>query len=393
MKYRVLLAFLWCTVPLFAQMTPSYRMTKTYSARELEEWLKKNVRPRYISPYVFTLTGQISTGWKTIHDKLGTQSQVGYRANSPKNKYNVDAILDYQYTIGQAWVAARTSFRNAGGLFRGTANSFKLDRAFIGYHLTTYGPFVADVLLGRQAFNKLYNSQMQFDGRIDGASLIMSYAWEKWMEALFTGGIYISQSHAYWLTRGNIGNIANLGFYFDYVYTHWGKILPLTATNGIDFKFNTSQFLLGWDYKPSFFKKDLKIFAALIQNHGARPNFLVGRRRQSLAGYTGAQIGSAKKKGDYSLQGMLQFCQVQAIPNWDMSGIGNGVDPVPLYKATTDSTINGNTNFYGWELTLLYSISDNLTATTKLQRSVTLNHKYGRPSNYTTFKLETQYTF
>lgn len=397
MRLILLLALFIFSAPLSAQLMPSYKMTKKYSVRQLQEWLKQNVRPRFITPANFNMSFQVNSGWKYAHDMLGGVPQVGFGTGKASNSYNADLTIDYIYAYGRGRLVARTAFRNAGGLFGGgTTNKLEVGRAYIAYNLTTHGPFICELNVGRRTFIKVYNSQMQFKGWIDGANVISSYIWEKVVDARFLGGIYISNQQGFWVTRGGLFNIAAIGLYFDYVFVHWGKTRPLVVTNENklnNLAYNVSQFLLGWDYKPQWINKDLKLFVALISNHGATRNEISDYSKESLAGYVGAQYGNAKKQNDFSIQVMLQFCQLQAIPPWDMTGIGSGRAPVSIFKATSAQTVNQNTNFKGWEGKALYALTDDLTLTAKLQRSVTLNKALGEPFNFTSFKLETQYVF
>lgn len=393
MRIKYLILALFCSSAIFAQVAPSYKMTKKYSVRELEEWLKKNVRPRFVNTADFDISAQINTGWTTIHDMLGARSQVGRAAGRPSNKYNADLLLDFSYVVGRAWVLARTSFRNSAGLFGGTTNSFSLNRAYIGYHFTTYGPFICDGMVGRNSLTKIYNSQLQYDSTCDGASLITSYMFGKIVDLRAIIGVYIQGSRAFYIVRGGLFNIANIGLYYDYTYTHWGRIRPATANNGLNIKFNISQFLVGWEYKPKWLKKELKFFAALLKNTAATITNLSKGSRASMGGYVGMQLGTVKKQKDFSIQGQLQYCALQAVAPWDVSGISNGTAPVSMYNATSSRNLNGRTNFKGWEVILNYALTNQITLTGKLQRSVPFNKIIGQPFNYTSFKLESQYVF
>lgn len=382
------------SAPLSAQVMPSYKMTKQYSVRQLEDWLKKNVRPGFINPADFNVAFQINTGWKYVHDMINSASQVGFSAGRPSNSYFANLTVDYDYSFGRFSLVARTTFRNSGGLFGGTANAFGLDRGYIAWRLTTRGPFSSRLDVGRRSLTKVYNSQMQFIGRAEGFTLINSYLWDKVVDARLTGGIYIfSVPRGFGVLRAGLFNIADLGFYFDFAYSYWGDNRPPDASNNIDVKFNLTQYLVGWDYKPKWLNKDIKVFAAFIKNVGATSNFLTNGSKESMAGYVGVQLGSAKKQGNYSFQFMLQTCALQAIPPWDMDGIGIGRPTTSLFTSTNIATTNTNTNFKGWEGVALYAITDELTLTMKLQRSVTRNQAIGQPRNFTSYKLETQYIF
>ncbi len=393
MRLILFISSLCLSGSLFAQLTPSYNMTKRYSVRELEQWLKKNNRPRFVNPADFNISVQVNAGWTNTHNTRGGVSRVGRGTGTASNSFSPNVNIDFKYYYGRAWIGARTSYRNTGGLFNGTANSFGLNRAHIGYHLTTHGPVICDVTIGRRALTKIYNSQLQFKGDADGATLISSYILKNVVDLRAAIGAYIQGDRTYWILRGELFNIANLGLYFDYSLAHWGNIRPNTFTNGIDVKFNTSQFLLGWDFKPKWLKKDLKFFAALLTNHGATVNRLTNGSKLRNAGYVGMQFGNVKKKNDFSVQGQLQFCGLQAVAPWSLLGIGTGSRTGALFTATNFAIVNDTTNFKGWEAVANYAISDELTLTAKIQRSVPANKNIGRDYNFTSFKLETQYTY
>lgn len=393
MRFILLLicVFISCTLP--AQMMPSYKMTKNYSARQLEDWLRKNVRPRYTYPADFNISTQINTGWKTIHDTRSGRSVVGYGTGRASDVYNVDAILDFQYLLGQAWAFARTEFRNSGGLFGGTTSKFALSRAFIGYHFTAGGPVILDAYLGRRSLLKLYNSQLIFNGHGDGVTAYFSYMPKDILEIRASSGVYINQSKPYWIFRSALFNIAKLGLYLDYIFIHWGRVSPTIAVNGIPFSYNVSQFLVGWEYKPQFLSKNIQVFAAMLLNSSAQINALSHGSREKTAGYVGFQIGTVKKQNDFSLQVQLQFCRLQAVPPWTLDGIGTGAFTNSIFTATSSRNVSDKTNFKGWEMIANYAITDDLTISGKLQRSVPMNKAIGPDFNYTTFKLETRYTF
>ncbi len=393
MRYKFLFLLVAFTAPLFSQLSPSYRMTKSYSARELQEWLKQNIRPRFVREAEFGLSGQMSSSWKSVHSQLGSQNQVGSAAGKASNQFKVGVTLDWNYSLGRGWIVTRTQFKNTAGLINGTANDFSLARAYFGYHFTTHGPFVCDLTVGRRTLTRIYNSQIQFSSKGDGATLITSYMLDNIADVRFTSGVYIDMAKTFWILRHGLYNIADLGFYADYTFVYWGNIRPKNNANSLDIKYNLSQFLLGWEYKPEWLKRDLKVFAAMVANHGATRNPLSNYRKENLAGYVGAQFGSAKKKKDFSLQGQLQFCRLQALPEWDVSGVGSPATPTSLHQALSKATINGSTNFQGFEIIFLYSLTDDVTLRFQVDRSLTLNQAFGQPMNYTGFSLETQYTF
>lgn len=379
---------------LFAQLTPTLRQSTQYSVRELEEWLKTQSRPNYVLPAKYSIAGQVTASWKNVYEKLGSQSQVGTDASKPSNQYSINSEILFNYFKGRTFGNARLNFRNTAGTFGGSANSISLSRAFIGYHILTYGPHTLDLNVGRRNLRKIYNSQIMFKSQADGITGFAYYMWKNIVEYQATMGLYTSNPASFWVVRGRLFNIANMGFYFDYDYIFWGKNKRSSSFFDLETKYGVSQFLIGWERIPAWLGSNLQFFVALLYNNRAQPNVLSLNKRQNLAGYVGGQFGTVKNKGDFSIQGQLQFCQLQAVPEWDMAGIGRGnTAKGDFFKASDVGLANGNTNFKGWEVKLNYALTKQITVSAELQRSLSLNKDIGQPANYTTFSLTSSYSF
>lgn len=392
-KKLLLIPFL-CSTSLFAQLSPTLRQTTRYSVRELEDWLQKQDRPNYVTPARFTIGGQVVGKWKNVQETLGGVNQVGQNTSVSNNQFTVDTEIQSSYALGRTFGNIRLKFSNTAGTFNGTANSINLSRAYLGYHFITYGPHTLDVQAGRRALGKIYNSQIMFKNTCDGATLFAFYGWKKIVEYQFIGGVYTSNPGPFWVTRGRLFNMANLGFYFDYAYIFWGKVKPSSNITQIGTKYGVSQYLIGWERKPEWLGTNIQAFAALLVNSRAVAHALSDNKKENLAGYVGLQYGTVKSKGDFSLQGQLQFCQLQAVPNWDVSGIGRGNKAkADFFKASNITQANGNTNYKGWELTLNYALTDQITLTTSFQRSVNLSKAIGLPSSYSNYSLSTAYSY
>lgn len=380
--------------PLFAQLTPTLKQTTRYSVRELEDWLMKQDRPNYVIPASYTIGGQVSEKWQNVHETLNGAAQVGSGTGTSSNQFKTTVELQITYALGRTFGDTRLQFANQGGAFNGTANSISLNRALIGYHFITYGPHTLDALAGRHALNKIYNSQMMFKTPGDGVTGMGYYIWKKVVEYQLWGGVYTSRPGSFWVVRGRLFNIANLGFYIDYDYVYWGKVKPSSNLTRIRTNYGISQFLVGWDRTPEWLGKNIQVFAALLYNNRAKPHPLSDNKLLNLAGYVGAQVGATKNQGDFSIQGQLQFCQLQALPEWDMAGIGRGnAGKGSLFKASTIRSVNGNTNFQGYSIKLNYALTKQVTITGDFKRSVNLNDGIGWDSSYTNYSISTAYSF
>lgn len=394
LKFFIIFSII-CTTSLHAQLAPSLRETTKYSVRQLEDWLKRQNRPNYLVPATLSISGDVSSSWENIYEVLGKQPQVGSGTSNPNNVFGISTKLQLSYKAGKTWGVGRLTFKNTGGVFNGSANSINLGRAFIGYHFFTGGPMKLDITAGRRELNTMYNSQIAYSGKGDGATGYFSYQWGSIADLQATGGLYTSLNASFFIVRGSIFNIANLGAYIDYSFSYWGSAKPVAAISTFNTKYGVSQFLMGWDFSPrSLFKHDIQLFVALLTNHRAVCIPLSNGAPERGAGYVGAQVGRTKKRNDWSLQGQLQFCQLQAVPEWDVSGIGQGASARGAFnKATSLNLINGKTNYKGWQLKLQYALTDTITLTSSLKRALPDNKAIGRDSNFTSFKLEAVFSF
>ena len=380
--------------PLYAQVTPTLRETTRYSVRELDDWLKKQDRPNFVIPYRYDISGQVLAKWKNVHQSLDGAAVVGSGNRTSNNQYAIDTEVVLLYEYGRAFGNSRLAFSNTGGLFNGSANSINLTRAYIGYHFITYGPHTLDINLGRRELNKMYNSQLMFRSRADGATLFAYYIWKKIVEFQAYAGIYSTSPSSFWLFRGRLFNIADLGFYFDYVFVDWGAVKPSSNVTNIKTKYGCSQFLVGWERKPKWLGTNIQAFAALVLNSRAKPHPLSDNELQNLGGYVGVQYGSTKSKGNFSAQAQLQFCQLQAVAPWDFAGIGRGpVSNDNLFEVSNLTDVNGNTNYKGYGLKFNYALTDQITIGTSLDRSVNLSKRIGPSSSYTNVQASTTYVF
>ncbi len=391
----IFLFFSLISASLFAQLPPTLKTTENYNLRELEAWLKKENRPRYVTPPVFSIDGDVGATWDTTHEVLGSQPQVGTGSGRPNDAFNVGTKLQFLYKAGRTWGGARIGFDNGAGIFGGTANAIKLSRAFIGYHFVTHGPFICDLTAGRRSLTQMFDSQLMYRNYGDGACLFLNYQWKNVMEIQVTNGVFINtNSVAFWVMSARLFNIANKGFYINYSYNDWGGNRPSNSLSLIDTKFYISQVLAGWECNPKWLKTEFKAFGAFLVNSGATENILSTFKKENLAGYVGVQFGRARKRNDIAVQGQLQVCQLQAVPDWDFSGIGRGnAARGSLFTSTTLKGVNGNTNYKGFQIQVLYALSTNLTLQATLKRSLSLNNHIGLPSNFTKFSLESSFTF
>ena len=167
---------------------------------------------------------------------------------------------------------------------------------------------------------------------------------------------------------------------------------------------------MSYQWYPAWFNKKLvKFYAAGLTNHLALNDPLKRAKiegqafgKQNWAWYAGASMGTVKKMFDWAIDVNFQWVQAQAVPSFDMNGIGRGnVADAGLITVkndgsggpTTKATATGNGNFYGFMVDGTYAFTNNLVANPQLQMSWTLDKNLGPKLIYKQFEMEFIYAF
>ena len=92
-----------------------------------------------------------------------------------------------------------------------------------------------------------------------------------------------------------------------------------------------------------------------------------------------------------------QYVAPQAIPSFDINGIGRGnAQRVGFYTTrldgggvpTTNANATGNANYRGFQFEMLYAITDNLTVLENFQISQNMTREVGPSLRYRKFEIE-----
>ena len=127
-----------------------------------------------------------------------------------------------------------------------------------------------------------------------------------------------------------------------------------------------------------------------------------GGRKANWAWYTGVSIGVVKKQGDWAVDVNYQWVQAQAVPDFDVLGIGRGnaaglgfytVNRDGTGGATNQQTAGGNTNYRGFEIEALYAITNSLVVQQNFKYSNTLNTNIGPDEKFRQYEIEFIYAF
>ncbi|MCH9632779.1 MAG: hypothetical protein S4CHLAM6_11210 [Chlamydiae bacterium] len=428
--FILLVAFVCATSQLFAETSNNFAiqisdLLDTTNQKDLwavREWLRTKRVALNNKLGDFSLSGDVKTQWRNVHQHLGGINITG-GINSPSgwnnNLYEVEFRLYFDYKADKTWASVKLDYDEAAGLFSGQSNNLALVRANMGYHLFDDGNMRLDVLVGRQRAYELYNSQIQFNSTLDGFTGMYSLGLDGLGDFNLHAGGYIFNalaSHPVWMVQCGLHDIFDTGLYLEYSFVDWHKntsSTPVTnvATGNSTFlgsetwAFRNNEFILGYAFNPEIFGRDVRLFGGILWNALARPrsmNRLSGRdvdSTQALAGWIALQLGSVQRAGDWAFQAQWQVVQPYAVPDWDMAGMGrgNGSDSTLFGFATfskvTNLSGNGNANYNGWELDLLYSVTNELVLDLRYQRALPTTSSVGLESSYTNVVLAAVYGF
>lgn len=150
----------------------------------------------------------------------------------------------------------------------------------------------------------------------------------------------------------------------------------------------------------------VRLYGAFLVNHKASQQAFLNNKKENTAWYVGARIGSGKKPKSFSIECSYQFVRAQAVQQLDVSGVSNGNVRDnslygPLYNDFTGAEIatitsanaNGNTNFRGVKVGVLYRFTKEMSAKVIYTTSKRANADIGPDRHFSKFDIQTIYAF
>lgn len=429
LKKALLILFLVITMPIFATSANNRRtratdLLDTVNQKDLwaiRDWLKQKRLALNSKGGDLAIAGDIRAEYRNVHEALGSLNLTG-GVDSPSgwsnNLYYIDFRLYLDYKADKTWASVKLDFDQSGGSFNGEANNIALNRANMGYHLFDDGMMRLDLLIGRQRAFDIYDSEIQFNSTLDGFTTTFGAALIGLGDFSLRGGGYIvdaGNNHPVWILQSALYDILDTGLYFEYAFADWHKgtseVIVNTAngesinSNRAKFDYFTNQFILGYHF-PELLKMNTRLFGGLVWNAMANSNVVtvlssgkIHNNPKNIGGWVALQIGSVERAGDWAFQAQWQIVEPLALPDFDVSGIGTGNSTSSsLFGFNTFSSAvnfpgNGNVNYNGWEIDLLYSITNELVIEARFQRAQEAVKNIGLPLNYTNFMLSFIYGF
>ncbi len=344
-----------------------------------------------------SITGDVHTEMQSTSETRNGIRQRGHggATHLPQYNYDIEANLILDYRATNSWSVIKFKFDNDAGIVGGTSNKVKLDRAYFGYRFFEKRTTYADVEMGRKRLNLIFDSKIEFDSMFDGVRFKIDHASEKIGDAYgVIGAFLIRESQNRFGYAGELGlqNIANTKFYTKYSLIDWD-----TKKNPTDeqLHFIVSQLMIGYKWIPKIhLKKFIDIYSAVLTNSAAQKLAITRHKRANWGGYAGVSIGEIRKQGDWSLDANYQIVAAQAIPDFDVSGIGlgnaaqNGFYHSRSGKDNDYKTAEGNVNYRGYNITLQYLLTNNLNLFQSYAQTVTLNDKIGPFRKYYNYEID-----
>ncbi|PIS02269.1 MAG: hypothetical protein COT85_06245 [Chlamydiae bacterium CG10_big_fil_rev_8_21_14_0_10_42_34] len=331
----------------------------------------------------------------------------GGAVNKAQYAWDLEVNVMIDYRTDRTWAAIKLEFDNDMGQRSGTVNKIRLEKGYLGGRIIPGDTFTFDAEIGRRYLYNVFDSQLEFSSLYDGVLFRFNKSWEEIGNYYFNVGALLvndkTNHYAYVCETGGL-RIANTGLNMKYSLIDWYKP-SANRINDLRYKYLISQYLISYQFYPEWIGKRLiKFYGAGLCNHLASGVEQTHGRRQNYGWYTGFSIGVVKKQYDWAINANYQWCQAQAVPDFDSSGIGRGnaasvgfytinADGDPASGETTAATAVGSCNFKGFEVEALYAFTDNLTLLQNFKYSNTLNKNIGPNLRYKQYEMEVIYAF
>lgn len=404
-----------------------------------------------------SISGDVRTEWRHMREKfLGHQVRDGEDCNDiplSRNDFDIEFNLRFDYSTDKAWAYAHVQFDNPAGVERnpcnecfkerfhgsGICDSICLKRAYMGYDIfddKKCGGGNLWVEIGRQQLYDAFESDIEFDARMDGILLVYESKWEHVSEwYIQAAGFLVDERVNQFAYAAEIAfyNINDSGFDIKYSFIDWRKRGEdrCCLRNPRGFKYANSQVILTYHLDPELVCIPVEIYGAALFNHCGRKAARKGdllfdsvsgsssssesissssdcsaseteildrdfKQSQRWGFYAGITFGEVEYEGDWSLDISYQWVGKYAIAYDDESGIGSGnfLDDCCSHKGVFPTT-----GYKGWRFDALYALTDNLTVQTIIEwsKSTENNPRFSdhhtKKHNYSKVEVEAVYAF
>jgi hypothetical protein len=379
----------------------------------LREWInyKRQVTVKELGG-ALSLAGEVRTELQSTSETLNGVKQRGHGAPLynegkpfPTNGFDVEVNIMLDYRTESSWSAIKLEFDNEAGIFSGTLNRIKLEKAYWGTRLVDTDQISVDIELGRRRISTILDSKLEFNSFFDGAFFKYDESFASLGDFyLHVGAFIIDENKNQFGYLGEMGmmNVGGTGFYTKYSLIDWDTKHFTNELYKQRFDFIVSQLLFGYRWYPANFQKIIILYAAGLYNHKAKKLAITNNTRANMGGYIGFSVGELKKKGDWAFDANYQVLEAQCVPDFDVQGIGLGnaantgfytVGSKGTGGPNTRATAGGNVNYRGFQLTFDWLLTNQLDFQQSWQQSITLDKNIGPFRRYKQYEMEFIYGF
>ncbi|MES2123032.1 MAG: hypothetical protein V4492_09735, partial [Chlamydiota bacterium] len=236
----------------------------------LREWIntKRQVTVREMGG-ALSISGEVRTELQSTSETVnGIQQRSNKKAAShgsdlgavafPHNAYDVEVNIMLDYRTEGSWALIKLEFDNDCGVFSGTLNKIKLERAVWGVRVIDGDTYYFDAELGRRRLSMMLDSKIEFNSFFDGIWFRYDQGLDSIGDIYAHAGVFvINDARNQYGYVGELGflNIGNTGLYAKYSLIDWNTKNLHSKVKDRIFDFIVSQFLIGYKFMPKKLQK------------------------------------------------------------------------------------------------------------------------------------------
>lgn len=408
-RILTILPFFGSVSVLFADTIETGRDLEDTDIRALKEWIdtKRQVSLKEVGGEL-SLSGEVRTEFQATRETRNGRSLRGSGPNQlPKQAFDIEFNFMLDYRTERTWASIKIEFDDDAGVFSGTLNKIALERAYWGARAFQGDAYTVDFEVGRRSLSTIFDSRIEFASFFDGILLRYDHAFEKVGDFYIHIGPFVindKRNHFGYVAEAGLLNIGGSGIYTKFSVIDWNTKDYHDRVINNRFRFLITQNILGYRFRIEKIKKIGILYSAFLWNYAARRLAISDHKRANWGTYFGFSIGQLLKQWDWALDVNYQFLAAQAIPDFDVSGIGFGnADGSGFYTASlrnitnvvpnTRKTAGGQTNYRGFAVRFDLLLTDKLDMQQSYQQSITLDDDIGPFRRYKQYELEFIYSW
>lgn len=396
--------------------------TQEVDVQALREWVntKRQVTVKEIGGNL-SISAEVRTEFQATGETCNGISQRGAGSFNPSTGtinpsrgYDIAVNLMMDYRADMTWSSFKLEFDNDAGIISGTNNKIKISRAYFGARVFSGDSYYSDIEVGRRKLGAIFDSKVEFNSYFDGVLAKYDQSFDRVGDFYVHLGTFIINENVDqygYVGETGLMNIASSGFYAKYSLIDWDtKDFHADYVKQRVYDFLVSQATIGYKFYPASFKKQVTLYLAGLYNSKARRLDISDGKKANWGSYIGFSLGELKRKGDWALDANYQVLAAQCVPDFDVSGIGNGNVNDKLFYAevkdkkpvkdkdgrlisTTKGTASSSGNYRGVCVTLDYLLTNNLNLQQQWNQSVTLDYGIGPWRSFKQYEIEFIYGF